>query len=81
MYISRTERFSSSPALNEMRVMLNFGGISCKKVSEAFVFLSADSLGNLGLTSLGTYAASTSSKEPVLTLGTRDASINCCQMD
>lgn len=45
------------------------------------VFLSADSTGNLGLTSVGTSSASSHSKTPVLMLGTREASINCCQMD
>lgn len=61
--------------------MPNFGGISHGKSSEALVFLSAACTGRLSLTSVGISSASTPSKASALILGTREASLNCCQMD
>lgn len=52
-----------------------------QEVFGGFVFLSADSAGNQGFTSVGTSSASAPSKAPALTLGTREASISCCQID
>jgi len=81
MHISRLGIFFIFSALSGVRLMPNFGSISHSKPSEALVFLSADCIGNISLISVAISSASTTSKALACTFGTKEASLNGCQVD